>query len=219
MGKIKFQVALDSFELDDAVEFVKTIHDYIDIIEIGTPLVIDEGMHAVRRMVKEFPDKEVLSDEKIMDGGYHEADLGFQAGADYVTVMGVAEDKTITGSLEAANDAGKILVADTLMIPNLAERVREIEKMGVHLISVHTGFDQQQMGRTPLNDLKTVKANTDKIMVSVAGGINSTTINQYLELNPDVVIMGGGLANAPDPVEEARLIHEAIEEYQFKGGE
>ncbi|MFR6020395.1 MAG: orotidine 5'-phosphate decarboxylase / HUMPS family protein, partial [Lactobacillaceae bacterium] len=129
----------------------------------GTPLVIDEGMHAVRRMIKEFPNKEVLSDEKIMDGGYHEADLGYQAGAKYVTVLGVAEDKTIQGCLDAAHDADAILVVDTLKIPNLAERAKEVEAMGVHFISVHTGFDQQQMGRTPLNDLRIVKANTNSI--------------------------------------------------------
>lgn len=217
MTKTKYQVALDSFSLDDAVKFVRTIEDYIDIIEIGTPLVIDEGMHAVRRMIKEFPNKEVLSDEKIMDGGYHEADLGYQAGAKYVTVLGVAEDKTIQGCLDAAHDADAILVVDTLKIPNLAERAKEVEAMGVHFISVHTGFDQQQMGRTPLNDLRIVKANTNSIRVSVAGGINSKTIDQYLALKPDVVIMGGGLADADDPVDEARKIREAIEKHETEG--
>ena len=215
MTKTKYQVALDSFSLDDAVKFVRTID--IDIIEIGTPLVIDEGMHAVRRMIKEFPNKEVLSDEKIMDGGYHEADLGYQAGAKYVTVLGVAEDKTIQGCLDAAHDADAILVVDTLKIPNLAERAKEVEAMGVHFISVHTGFDQQQMGRTPLNDLRIVKANTNSIRVSVAGGINSKTIDQYLALEPDVVIMGGGLADADDPVDEARKIREAIEKHETEG--
>ena len=171
-------------------------------------------MHAVRRMIKEFPNKEVLSDEKIMDGGYHEADLGYQAGAKYVTVLGVAEDKTIQGCLDAAHDADAILVVDTL---NLAERAKEVEAMGVHFISVHTGFDQQQMGRTPLNDLRIVKANTNSIRVSVAGGINSKTIDQYLALEPDVVIMGGGLADADDPVDEARKIREAIEKHETEG--
>ena len=217
MTKTKYQVALDSFSLDDAVKFVRTIEDYIDIIEIGTPLVIHEGMHAVRRMIKEFPNKEVLSDEKIMDGGYHEADLGYQAGAKYVTVLGVAEDKTIQGCLDAAHDADAILVVDSLKIPNLAERAKEVEAMGVHFISVHTGFDQQQMGRTPLNDLRIVKANTNSIRVSVAGGINSKTIDQYLALEPDVVIMGGGLADADDPVDEARKIREAIEKHETEG--
>lgn len=216
---MKLQVALDGFKLDDAVKFVRKIYDFIDIIEIGTPLIIDEGMHAVRRMKKEFPAKEILADPKIMDGGYHEAEMPFQAGADYCTVLGVAEDNTIKESLKAAQDNGGKLVVDTLQIENLASRVKEIEAMGVHIISVHTGFDQQQMGRTPLRDLQIVKEHTRRIGVSVAGGINSKTIEQYIALEPDIVIMGGGLQNAEDPVEEARIVKEALQRHEkLKGG-
>ncbi len=36
-------------------------------------------------------------------------------------------------------------------------------------------------------------------------------------LEPDVVIMGGGLADADDPVDEARKIREAIEKHETEG--
>ena len=38
-----------------------------------------------------------------------------------------------------------------------------------------------------------------------------------LALEPDVVIMGGGLADADDPVDEARKIREAIEKHETEG--
>ena len=45
-------------------------------------------MEPVRRIKERFPCLEVLCDTKIMDAGAYEARLAFEAGADYVTVLG-----------------------------------------------------------------------------------------------------------------------------------
>ena len=55
-----------------------------------------------------------------------------------------------------------------------------------------------------------MKKYVKNVKVAVAGGINSHTINDYLALNPDIVIVGSGILNAEDPVKEARLIAEAL---------
>lgn len=47
--------------------------------------------------------------------------------------------------------------------------------------------------------------------IAVAGGINSKTIDQYVALNPDIIIVGSAIGHAEDPVEEARLIKTAME--------
>ena len=70
---MKLQLALDEMKTEEAVKLVEKVEDYIDIIEIGTPICLDAGNDAVARLKKEFPDKEVLADCKIMDGGYLEA--------------------------------------------------------------------------------------------------------------------------------------------------
>ena len=66
---MKLQLALDEMKTEEAVKLVEKVKDYIDIIEVGTPICLDAGNKAVERMKKEFPDKEVLADCKIMDGG------------------------------------------------------------------------------------------------------------------------------------------------------
>ena len=78
---MKLQLALDDITLEDALSLVRTVRDYIDIIEIGTPFVIEYGMEAVRVMKKEFPEKEILADLKIMDAGDYEAEEALKAGA------------------------------------------------------------------------------------------------------------------------------------------
>lgn len=95
-GKImKLQVSLDEVTLAEGINLVHQIENDVDIIEVGTPLVIREGMTAVRQFKQLFPTKEILADEKIVDGGAFEANLGFEAGADYVTVVSITGNLTI----------------------------------------------------------------------------------------------------------------------------
>ena len=99
---MKLQLALDDISLADGLKLVEQVRNYVDIIEIGSPFIIDEGMHAVRAFRKAFPEKEILADTKIMDAGEYEAELTYLAGADYCTVLGVTDTKTIRGCLKAA---------------------------------------------------------------------------------------------------------------------
>lgn len=208
---MKLQLALDEHKLEDALSFAEQVADYVDIIEIGTPFVIDSGMEGVRRFKEKFPEKEILSDEKIMDGGYYEAQLGFEAGAEYVTVLGVSDLVTIQNCVKAAEDFNKQVVVDMICVENLPERIAELEQIGVHVLAVHTGADVQALGRTPLDDLKVMAQHAKKAKIAVAGGINSETIQNYVGLNPDIVIVGSGITRSEDPVKEVQLIKEAMQ--------
>lgn len=207
---MKLQLALDEFEIDDALDLAEKVREYIDIIEIGTPFVIRNGVKAVSSFRKWFPEKEILADTKIMDGGYFESKLASDAGADYITVLGATDDATIKGCLKATREAQAKLVVDMVCVDDLAKRTRECEAMGVEVLAVHTGVDQQAAGHTPLGDLKTMKSAASIAKIAVAGGINSKTIDRYVALEPDIVVVGGAIAHAEDPLEEARLIKKAM---------
>ena len=100
---MKLQLALDDMPLQEAISFTKKVEKYIDVIDIVTPFIIDEGVNAVREFKKEFPAKEILADLKIMDAGAYEAELALKAGADYVTVLGVTDVLTVKGCVEMAD--------------------------------------------------------------------------------------------------------------------
>lgn len=76
---MKLQLALDDITLEDAMELVDKVHDYVDIVEIGSPFIIDCGMEPVKRIKAKYPELEVLADTKIMDAGDYEAELTYQS--------------------------------------------------------------------------------------------------------------------------------------------
>lgn len=44
---MKLQLALDEMNLVDALRFADKVAEHVDIIEVGTPFVMDEGMKCV----------------------------------------------------------------------------------------------------------------------------------------------------------------------------
>ncbi len=206
----KLQIALDEFSLKEGLMLCKKVRAYIDIIEIGTPFIIKEGIHAVKAFREKFPEKEILADAKIMDAGKMEAGICFEAGADYVTVLGVTDLGTIKGCVEAAKEHGKKIVVDMICVENIEKRVAELEAAGIRDIAVHTGVDMQSAGRSPLDDLKQIKKCSKQSLISVAGGINESTVDIYIEAGADIVIVGGGISHAENPEAAARNIAEKV---------
>jgi 3-hexulose-6-phosphate synthase len=79
---MELQLALDLVDIPGAKQVVKEIAEYIDIVEIGTPVVINEGLRAVKEMKEAFPNMRILADLKIMDAGGYEVMKASEAGAD-----------------------------------------------------------------------------------------------------------------------------------------
>ena len=107
---MKLQLALDLVNIPEAIKLVREVEEYIDVVEIGTPVVINEGLRAVKEIKEAFPNLTVLADLKIMDAGAYEVMKASEAGADIITVLGATDDSTIKGAVEEAKKQGtKIL--------------------------------------------------------------------------------------------------------------
>ncbi|MGE4550030.1 MAG: orotidine 5'-phosphate decarboxylase / HUMPS family protein [Opitutales bacterium] len=64
------QISLDLIELTEAIETAEmALRAGVDWLEAGTPLILAEGMHAVRALRERFPDTPIVADLKTMDGG------------------------------------------------------------------------------------------------------------------------------------------------------
>lgn len=195
---MKLQLALDLVNIPEGIQLVKEIESFIDVVEIGTPIVINEGLHAVKAMKEAFPNLTVLADLKIMDAGAYEVMKASEAGADIITILGVAEDMSIKGAVEEARKQGKQVLVDMIAVKNLAERAAELDALGVDYICVHTGYDLQAVGQNSFEDLRTIKSVVKNAKTAVAGGIKLSTLPEVIKANPDLVIVGGGITGQAD---------------------
>ncbi|MBN2860765.1 MAG: orotidine 5'-phosphate decarboxylase [Sphaerochaetaceae bacterium] len=210
---MKLQLALDTCTLREAMVLVKDLQVFIDIIEIGTPFLLEEGLHTVKEMRRQFPDLEIFADTKIMDAGKLEAEGAFKAGADYVSVLGVTNDATVKEAVETANMYDKKVVIDMMNVQSPVSRVSKLGELGADAIAVHTGVDQQKNGRTPIKDLIELKPYITGMDTFIAGGINRENVGEYILQEPDVIIIGSGILTAADHVREARWIRNRIPLY------
>ena len=201
---MKLQAALDTLTLEECVRLLEETRGSIDIAEVGTPFVIEEGMRPVRAFKEKFPEIEVLADVKIMDAGEYEADKCFKAGADICTVLGVSNNATIEGVVRSAKRHGKKVMVDMIEVPDLAERAAEIDAMGVDYICVHTAFDVQKTGKDPLDDLKIVNKVLKNAKSAVAGGVKLATIDGIVEEGAEIIVVGGFICNAADRAATAK---------------
>ncbi|ARD73674.1 3-hexulose-6-phosphate synthase [Staphylococcus xylosus] len=208
---MELQLAIDLLNKEEAAELANKVKDYVDIVEIGTPIVINEGLPAVQHLNDNIEGVKVLADLKIMDAADYEVSQAVKFGADVVTILGVAEDASIKAAVEEAHKHGKELLVDMIAVQDLQKRAKELDKMGADYIAVHTGYDLQAKGVSPLESLRTVKSVISNSKVAVAGGIKPDTIKEVVAEDPDLVVVGGGIANADDPVEAAKQCKDAIE--------
>lgn len=209
---MKLQLALDLVDIPGAIEVVKQVEQYVDIVEIGTPIVINEGLHAVKALKEAFPNVTVLADLKIMDAAGYEVMKAAEAGADIVTILGVAEDASIQGAVAEAKKQGKQILVDMIAVKNLAERTAQIDSFGVDYICVHTGYDLQAEGQNSFEDLRTIKSVVKNAKVAVAGGIKLATLPEVIAVQPDLVIVGGGITGQADIAAAAAEMQRLIQQ-------
>ena len=96
------QVALDFMQLKRSTGICQeAVEGGADWIEVGTPLLKSEGTEAIRTFRKLYPGKKIIADTKTMDVGAFEVEIMAKAGADIVTVLGLAEDSTIEEAVMA----------------------------------------------------------------------------------------------------------------------
>lgn len=117
---MKLQLALDLVNIPEAIELIKEVEGSIDVVEIGTPVVINEGLRAVKEVKQAFPNLRVLADLKIMDAAGYEVQQASEAGADIVTILAAAEDMSIQGAVKEAKARGKQILVDMIGIKDIA---------------------------------------------------------------------------------------------------
>ena len=212
----KLQVALDLLDLNRAVEIALEVADYVDHVEAGTPLIKKYGVKAVETL-RDNVDKKIVADMKIMDTGSLEAELAFQHGADYVTVLAAAHIKTIEDVIETAIKYSKGSMVDTIAVDDtkwLFNKLGKLSRAPDYLL-IHSGIDMQMSGITPEKIIRDAGPLLGRYKIGVAGGINLGNIADVLRYKEvELIIVGGGLTKSDNPRRTAEKLKELILGYK-----
>ena len=205
------QMAIDALDFDASVALAEEVAPYVDIFEIGTPCIKHNGVALVEELRGRFPDKLLLVDLKTMDAGEYESTPFYAAGADICTVLGVSGLATCEGVIKAAKAHGAEAQIDLINVEDKAGCATATAGAGAQVIGIHTGLDAQAAGETPFNDLSDILSLELPVRISIAGGINHSTVQDVVRAGANIIVVGAAIYGADSPADSAREIRELVD--------
>ena len=204
------QISLDLTNIDEALETAAmAMRAGIDWLEAGTPLILAEGLHGVRKLREAFPNTPIVADLKTMDGGYLEAEMMAKAGATHVVVMARAHEETIKCVVQAGNDFGVEVMGDNLGCPDMIAGARRLEDLGCNYVIHHIGYDERRgiaarglRMPSPLDQLREV-VDAVSVPVQAVGGLTLEQAIQCPEFGAPLVVLGAPLTIDADAFKTA----------------
>lgn len=223
------QISLDLTNIDEALETAAmAMRAGVDWLEAGTPLILAEGLHGVRKLREAFPGIPIVADLKTMDGGYLEAEMMAKAGATHVVVMARAHEETIKCVVNAGRDFGVKVMGDNLGCEDMIAAAKWLEGLGCDFVIHHIGYDERRgiaanglRMPSPLDQLREV-VKAVKIPVQAVGGLSLEQAIMCPEYGAPLVVLGAPLTIDSDSFKTAggdlesslRLICEKIHSYK-----
>jgi 3-hexulose-6-phosphate synthase len=222
------QISLDLTDIEEALETAAmAMRAGVDWLEAGTPLILAEGLHGVRKLRQAFPGVPIVADLKTMDGGFLEAEMMAGAGATHVVVMARAHEETIRCVVEAGRKFGIKVMGDNLGCDDMVAAAKWLEDLGCDYIVHHIGYDERRgiaaRGKrmpSPLDQLKDV-VNAVNISVQAVGGLSLEQAIRCPAYGAPLVVLGAPLTIDADAFKTAggdlesslRLICEKVHAY------
>ena len=209
---MKLQLAYDLGTYEELYPFMEEIEEAIDIIEIGTPVILREGVSQIENVKKRFPDKLIFADLKIMDAGKLEAEIGFQAGADMVSVLGLASKKTIEASKNSAIQWNRKIMIDMINLQDPISEWSGFMEMGMDYGCLHTAHDDVTDGENSLEMVEKFHVAHGGQQISVAGGIDPEKLRNLKSCQPEILVVGSYITTAVDPSKAVKTIRQVMNE-------
>ncbi len=195
------QIALDFPTIDQAIAVAKLgLQAGVDILEVGTPLIVAQGVNTIGQLKRAFPNAPVLADYKTMDSGGKNVHLTHQQNGQYMTVCANGPDETIQAAVAASKDTGVHVVVDLIGVKDVPGRARQCEGWGVHMAYLHYGADQRRADAT--RDSTQWLAET-KRAVTIPVGVGTFDAEDAIravEAGAALVAIGHPVISAVDPL-------------------
>jgi 3-dehydro-L-gulonate-6-phosphate decarboxylase len=205
MSKPNLQIALDHSDLPSALKDVKNVGDVVDILEVGTILLLQVGDEAVKCVRAMYPNKKIVADTKCADAGGTVAENVRKAGADWMTCICSATIPTMKAANNEIDEIQVELYGDWTYA-----HAQQWLDAGISQAIYHQSRDALLAGETwGEKDLRRVQKLIDMgFRVSVTGGLDVDTLKLFKGMPIYTFISGRGITAAENP----RLAAEQFQE-------
>lgn len=213
MTKPLLQIALDSLSLESALVTAQKVHNFVDIIEVGTILAVAEGVRAVKVLRNLYPNHTIVCDLKTTDGGAILARQAFEAGADWLTVSAAAHIATVAATKKVADEFnGEIQIE---IYGNWTfEDAKAWVDLGIKQAIYHRSRDAELAGKGwEAEDLEKMRKLSELgLELSITGGIVPEDIHLFKGIKAKAFIAGRALASDKGQ-ETAQAIRAEVDKY------
>jgi 3-hexulose-6-phosphate synthase/6-phospho-3-hexuloisomerase len=210
------QIALDYATSEEALAMAAIgLEAGVDWLEIGTPLIVSQGVAPIGHMVRAFPSIPVLADYKTMDSGWKNVQRTAEQGGHVMTVCANSPDETVQSAVVESKKTGVWVVADTIGVKRQAERARQCAEWGVHMIYLHYGADQR---RSDASGDSTQWLDEVQQAVAIPVGVGCFAVDDGVraaQRGAELVAIGHPVISAADPLAELRtFVREVKQAYR-----
>ncbi len=231
--RFTFQISVDVATLQQGLEVAAAaLKGGIDVVEMGTPLLKNEGVsNVVPAFRKQFPNALLLADMKTMDGGASEAQGVYAGGGnivDFLALAGVDTAKAVCAVRDEFRRAGselpRLAFAD-ILVPHqgpaaqAADTALRMLEAGVDAVGVHLQFDARNADSKLIES--DILGNVARAIfqrvgnaapVQVVGGLSITQAKSLARVGLRAFVISGNLGQ-PDGAARYHLPSDQIERF------
>lgn len=202
------QVALDLDNMDEMERIINSLPDRERILlEAGTPLVKKFGVGIVSKIRELRKDAFIIADLKTLDVGRIEVKMAADETADAVAISGLGTVESIEKAIHEAQKQGIYSILDMMNVDNFVEKLKSLNYMP-SIVLLHRNVDLETMqaergeeagemtGWGNIGEIKEILGANG--LVAVAGGITPNKVEQALDSQADIIVVGRYIIGSRD---------------------
>ena len=204
----KLILALDVTDKESALKIAQDVHEYVDAIKVGYPLVLATGLGIVKDLAQYAP---VIADFKVADIPNTDrliCEQVFKAGADAVIVHGFTGQDSLDACVDAAQANGKdIYVVTEMSHPGGVEFFRPVAE-NIAKMALDAGASGVVAPATRPERVGEIRGiiGSGLSIISPGVGAQGGSAADAIKAGADWVIVGRSIYNADSPKDAASEI-------------
>ncbi len=160
------------------------------IIEVGTPLIKEYGMEAIRRIHSVTPTSYIAADLKIMDRAEREVTMAKNAGASAAVCLGNAPFETINLFIKTCAEKQMDSMLDFMNMDQPIKLLRQLKKQP-DVVILHRGVDEEAFNKDkpiPYLQINKILSSFD-VAISIAGGDSIREVQRAVFNGASIVVV------------------------------